>query len=291
MRILLIGAGGQLAEDLHQVLAGEEIATVSHAGLDIGDRAAVELYVQQIRPECVINTAAYNLVDACEDQPQQAFAVNALGPFHLAQAAQGIGATLVHFSTNFVFDGAKRSPYVETDPPRPLSVYAMSKLAGEWFVRQYCERHFLVRTAALYGHAGNRSKGGNFVERMIRLVEEGKPLRVVCDQIVNPTCTHDLAEGIGSLIQTNRYGLYHMVNTGECSWHDFAQEALRLAGLRSDITPVNTQELGAKARRPLYSALDNAALRAIGLPDFRPWQEALADYMKHRSRQAKSSSR
>ncbi len=282
MRILLIGAGGQLAEDLRQVLPGEDTVTASHAGLDIGDRAAVELLVEQVRPDCVINTAAFNLVDACEDQPQQAFAVNALGAYHLARAAQGIGAALVHFSTNFVFDGAKGSPYVETDPPRPLSVYAMSKLAGEWFVRQYCEKHFLVRTAALYGRAGNRSKGGNFVERMIRLVEEGKPLRVVCDQVVNPTCTRDLAERVGSLIQTNRYGLYHMVNTGECSWYEFAQEALRLAGLSAEIAAVSTQELGAKARRPLYSALDNAALRAIGLPDFRPWQVALADYMRRR---------
>ncbi len=282
MRILLIGAGGQLAEDLHQVLAGEEITTVPHADLDIGDRAAVELYVKRVRPECVINTAAFNLVDACEDQPQQAFTVNALGPFHVAQAAQEIGATLVHFSTNFVFDGAKGSPYVETDPPRPLSVYGMSKLAGEWFVRQYCEKHFLVRTAALYGRAGNRGKGGNFVERMIRLAEEGKPLRVVCDQVVNPTRTRDLAERVGSLIQTNRYGLYHMVNTGECSWYEFAREALRLAGLSAEITAVSTQELGAKARRPLYSALDNAALRVIGLPDFRPWQVALADHVQQR---------
>jgi dTDP-4-dehydrorhamnose reductase len=282
MRILLIGAGGQLAEDLLQFLPGAETVTASHAGLDIGDRAAVELLVEQVRPDCVINTAAFNLVDACEDQPQQAFTVNALGACHLARAAQGIGASLVHFSTNFVFDGAKGSPYVETDLPRPLSVYAMSKLAGEWFVRHYCEKHFLVRTAALYGRAGNRSKGGNFVERMIRLAEEGKPLRVVCDQVVNPTCARDLAERVGSLIQTNLYGLYHMVNSGECSWYEFAQEVFRLGGITPDLSPVSTVELGSKAKRPAYSGLDNAALRAIGLPEFRPWQVALADYMRRR---------
>ncbi|MBI3406689.1 MAG: dTDP-4-dehydrorhamnose reductase, partial [Acidobacteria bacterium] len=209
MRILLIGAGGQLAEDLCAVLASEEILAASHSELDIGDPAAVATFVEKLRPECVINTAAFNLVDACEDRSEEAFRVNTLGVYYLARAAKQAGARLVHFSTNYVFDGGKNAPYNENDLPHPLSIYAQSKLGGEWAAQQYCEKHFVIRTAALYGRAGNKSKGGNFVERLIRNADEGKPLRIVNDQIVNPTYTLDLAQSVGRLIRTERYGLYH----------------------------------------------------------------------------------
>lgn len=283
MRILLIGAGGQLAEDLRQVLAQEEIASVTHADLEIADRDAVSAAVRRLRPACILNTAAFNLVDACEERCEEAFRVNTLGPHHLARSAQQAGAVLVHFSTNYVFDGAKRTPYVETDVPHPLSVYGMSKLGGEWAVRQYCEKHFVIRTAALYGAAGNKSKGGNFIERMVKTAREGKPLKVVSDQVVCPTNTRDLAEKTALLIRTERYGLYHMVNQGSCSWFEFAREAFRLMGMTVDLTPTTTDALGAKARRPAYSALENAALCAAGITDFRPWQEALAEYLQKHS--------
>lgn len=279
MRILLTGAGGQLAEDLRRTLTQDEITAVSHAELEIGDRAAVELLVTRVRPDCIFNTAAFNLVDACEDRPDEAFRTNTLGPLHLAHAAQQARAVLVHFSTNYVFDGAKRTPYVETDMPRPLSLYGMSKLGGEWAVQNYCEEHFVIRTAALYGLAGKGSKQGNFVERMIRQAEAGRPVRVVNDQIVSPTFTRDLAEQVARLIRTRHFGLYHLVNAGECSWYEFALEAFRLGGIAAEVSAVSSAELGAKARRPAYSALENAALRAIGLPNFRPWQAALAEYM------------
>jgi len=283
MRILLTGAGGQLATDLAAVLVGDQITSVGHRELDIQEASAVKTLVEQARPECILNTAAFNLVDACEDEPQQAFGVNALGVYHLARAAQHCGAVLVHFSTNYVFDGRKRVPYVETDLPRPLSVYGMSKLAGEWMAQQYCEKCFVVRTAALYGAAarrGGHSKGGNFVERMIRLAREGRPLRVVDDQVVNPTWTRDLAATIAPLIRTQRYGLYHMTDTGECTWYEFAREILRQAGLKADLAPTSSAALAAKAARPAYSALENRALRAAGFSDFRPWPEALREYLR-----------
>ncbi len=275
-----------MAEDLRKVLVQDEVVAVTHAELEICDAAAVQAVVDRLRPDSIINTAAFHRVDDCEDQAERAFAVNTGGVANLARAAQRIGAVLVHFSTNYVFDGAKRSPYVETDPPAPLSVYGMSKLAGERAVEQYCEKYFLVRTCGLYGVAGRSTRMGNFVERMLRLADERKPIRVVNDQIVNPTSTRDLAEKLVRLMPAKHFGLYHMTNTGECSWYDFARGIFRQAGLSPDLSPASSQAFGAKARRPAYSVLDNYALRAAGFADFRPWQEALAEYLRERQKRA-----
>lgn len=282
MRILLTGAGGQLARDLQACLGADELTALTRAELDITNPAAVRARLARHRPECIINTAAYNRVDDAEEQPEACFAVNAVGVYLLARAAAETGAVLVHFSTDYVFDGAKGRPYLESDPPRPQSVYALSKRAGEMFVEQSCGKYFLIRTCGLYGAGGNRTKGGNFVERMLRLAGEGKPLRVVNDQVLTPTSTRDLAEKLVPLLRTDRYGLYHMTNTGECSWYEFAREIFRLAGVVADLAPVSSAEFGARARRPPYSVLDNAAYRAAGFPDFRPWQQALADYLRQR---------
>ncbi|OFV88266.1 MAG: dTDP-4-dehydrorhamnose reductase, partial [Acidobacteria bacterium RIFCSPHIGHO2_12_FULL_67_30] len=270
MRILLTGAGGQLAHDLKACLGGETLVALTRAELDITDAAAARAALERHRPDCLINTAAYNRVDDAEAEPAAAFAVNAAGVEHLARAAATAGAVLVHFSTDYVFDGAQRAPYVETDAPNPLSVYARSKRAGEEAVQRRCEKYFLIRTCGLYGQAGNRSKGGNFVERMLRLAAEGKPLRVVNDQVLTPTSTRDLAEKLLPLVRTRRYGLYHMTNTGECSWYEFAQEIFQRASLAAELEPVSTAAFAARARRPPYSVLDNAAYRAAGFADFRP---------------------
>ena len=282
MRILLTGAGGQLAHDLKACLAGETLFALARAELDITDAAAVRAALARHRPDCLINTAAYNRVDDAEAEPAAAFAVNTAGVEHLARAAATAGAVLVHFSTDYVFDGAQRAPYVETDAPNPLSVYARSKRAGEEAVQRRCEKYFLIRTCGLYGVAGSRNKGGNFVERMLRFAQQGKPLRVVNDQVLTPTSTRDLAEKLLPLLRTRRYGLYHMTNAGECSWYDFAREIFRVAGVAADVQPVSTAAFAARARRPPYSVLDNAAYRAAGFPDFRPWPEALADYIRQR---------
>ncbi|MDA2912378.1 dTDP-4-dehydrorhamnose reductase [Acidobacteriia bacterium AH_259_A11_L15] len=280
MRILLTGGGGQLATDLESCLRGNEVVPLTHAQLDICDPAAVRAQMERHRPEFLINTAAYNRVDEAEENPDTAFQVNAVGVYHLARAAAAVGAVLVHFSTDYVFDGTQRKPYRESDTPNPLSVYALSKRAGEMIVPRYCEKYFLIRTCGLYGPTGKRSQGGNFVERMLRRAREGKPLRVVNDQVLTPTSTRDLAQKLLPLLQSDRYGLYHMTNAGECSWYDFAREILRRAGLSSDLQPISTKDFGAKARRPPYSVLDNYAYRAAGFDDFRSWQEALADYFQ-----------
>lgn len=282
MRILLIGAGGQLAEDLRRVLTSDEVVPIAHSELDIGESGAVAAVVAHVHPDCVINTAAFNLVDACEDRGDEAMRINTLGVYDLARATQVAGAVFIHFSTNYVFDGEKGSAYVESDAPRPISVYGFSKLGGEWAAQQYCEKHFVIRTAALYGSAGNKSKGGNFVERLLRSAAEGKPLRIVNDQIVNPTYAADLAESVSRLMRTTRYGLYHMVNTEACSWFDFAQEIFRQTGKPADLAPVTSSAFAAKARRPANSAMENAAMRSAGLPEMRSWKDALAEYLRKR---------
>ena len=284
MRILLIGAAGQLAQDLLPVLkkGGHEVIPATHEQLEICSLDAVRDAVASAHPQCIINTAAFHRVDDCEDQAERAFAVNVMGVRNLAQAAEQVGAALVHLSTDYVFGGEKRIPYVETDLPQPLSIYAMSKLAGEFAARRYCSRHFVIRTCGLYGMGGSRSKGGNFVETMLKLAAQKKTIRVVADQSVTPTSTAELAERVLPLMGSEKYGLYHMTNTGQCSWYEFAAEVFRLANITADLQPTDSQSFGARARRPAYSVLDNCRLRAVGVEEFRPWQEALGDYMRER---------
>ena len=284
MRILLIGAAGQLAQDLRPVLErrGHEVVALTHEQLEICSAEAVARSMADARPQWVINTAAFHRVDDCEEQAEKAFAVNVMGVRNLAQAAEQAGAALAHFSTDYVFGGEKRTPYQESDLPQPLSIYAMSKLAGEFAARRYCSRHFVIRTCGLYGMGGSRSKGGNFVETMLRLASQKKTIRVVADQVITPTATADLAERVVSLLESERYGLYHMTSAGQCSWHEFAAEIFRRANVNADLQPTDSQSFGAKARRPAYSVLDNCQLRAAGIAEFRPWQEALADYLRQR---------
>ena len=288
MRILLIGAAGQLGQDLLPVLerGGHEVTPVTHEQLEICSPQAVRQAVAGARPQCIINTAAFHRVDDCEDQTEKALAVNVLGVRNLALAAEQAGAALVHFSTDYVFGGEKRTPYEETDLPQPLSVYAIAKLGGEFAARRYSSRHFVIRTCGLYGMGGSRSKGGNFVETMLRLAAQKKTIRVVADQIVTPTATADLAERLLPLLESERYGLYHMTSAGQCSWYEFAAEVFRLAQVEADLQPTDSRSFGAKARRPAYSVLDNCRMRAGGIAEFRPWQEALADYVRQRRRHA-----
>jgi dTDP-4-dehydrorhamnose reductase len=282
MRIVLIGANGQLGSDLAPVLSGEELTCLTHADLEITDAARVQAALASYRPDVVINTSAFHRVDDCERNPEQAFAVNVFGVRNLALACRDQAATLVHLSTDYVFDGRKGLPYVETDTPSPINAYGISKLTGECFVRCLLDRYFIIRTTGLYGKAGSSGKGGNFVELMLRLAGEGKPIRVVDDQCLTPTYTVDLALKIGELIATNRYGLYHITSGGQCSWFDFAQEIFRQVGVSPALAPQTTSQSGAFARRPACSVLDHAMLRQSGFAEMRPGPEALAAYLERR---------
>lgn len=286
MSTLLIGANGQLGTELRAALEDHDLVPVTHADLELTDSVQVREIVGNVRPDLILNTAAYHQVDECEDEPERAFAVNALAVRSLALAAEEVGATLVHFSTDYVFDGRRRRPYVETDRPGPLSVYAASKLAGEYFVRAIATRHFVVRTCGLYGLAGSRDRGGNFVETMLRLASEGREIRVVADQVVTPTAAKDLARKVRELVGTRAYGLYHITNSGACSWFQFARMIFELAGLQARLSETSSSAYGARARRPAYSVLDNANLRSLGLEDLRNWSGALKEYLADRQRRS-----
>jgi dTDP-4-dehydrorhamnose reductase len=282
---VVIGATGQLGSDLVRTFDQPgELVALSTRDVDILDAARTRSILEALQPTCVINTAAYNLVDRAEDDRRSAFALNAEAVGTLAAVCQAAGARLVHFSTDYVFDGAKRMPYLETDSPQPVSVYGESKLAGERLALERCERSVIFRVCGLFGLAGSLGKGkGNFVETMLRLAREGRPLRVVSDQVLCPSYTLDLARKVWKVLPKVAHPIYHLTNAGQVSWYEFARRALELAGLTADLTPVTAAEYGARARRPAYSVLAHAHLAALGEDDLRPWDAALPAYVAERS--------
>ena len=278
MRILITGGGGQLATALRGVLSGEDLAVPAAEELDITKPNAVAKAVGDFAPDVIINTAAIPQVEACELHPEQAMEVNCLGARNVATACQEQGAVLVQLSTDYVFSGDKTTPYTEEDTPQPLNVYGVSKLAAEHLVQSICPRHYLVRTAGLFGTASGVT-AGNFVLTMLRLAREGRQVRVITDQVLSPTYTVDLAAKIAQVLQTEHYGLYHIANQGQCSRFELAQKVFDLAGVAADLVPITTTGFGRAALRPCYTALRNARLAAMGLDDLRPWEAALAAYL------------
>ena len=279
MKIAVAGARGQLAQSLQKALAAHEITAATHGELDICDREAVRGFLTSVRPDVLINTAAYLRVDDCELEIDRCLRVNVGGAANLAAACSLANVWLLHFSTDYVFDGEKRSPYHETDEPRPLSVYGASKLAGEHAILSVHQRATIIRSSGLYGSAGSSGKGGNFVNLMLKLGQEGRPIRVVDDQVLAPTATDDLAESVGWLLENELHGVVHLTNAGECSWFQFAREIFRLSGIDADLTLTDSIAYGARARRPAYSVLANEVFAAAGGPPLRHWVEALASYL------------
>jgi len=283
VKLAVFGSAGQLGRDLCPRLAGD-IVPLTREQADLARPETLRSVLTNLRPEVVVNCAAYNFVDRAETEESAAFAVNAWGIRELALLCCDLDCTLVHFSTDYVFglDAARRTPYTEADAPGPVSVYGRSKLTGENVVRGLCPKHFVIRTCGLYGVWGSGGKGGNFVETMLRVAGQGQPLRVVADQTCTPTYTVDLAPAVAALVQTDKYGLYHLSNAGACSWHEFAAAIFEMAGVQADLTAITSREFGAAAQRPEYSVLDNRKFGSLGLPSLRPWREALAAYLSER---------
>lgn len=285
MKTLLIGADGQLGTDLGKIYPTDELIPLTLEDLDVCDYAEVNRILREHSPEVVINTAAFHRVDECEDNPQRPMEVNALAVRNLAIVCKEIDAILVHFSTDYVFDGNAARPYTEQDTPRPESVYAISKLAGEHFIRYLHEKHFILRVCGLYGVVGSKEKGTNFVETMIKLAEEGKDIKVVNDQTLTPTYTLALAKRIKALVETEKYGLFHMTCEGECSWYEFAQAIFEISGLTPNLEPTTSGEYRSPARRPTYSVLEKANLKSVPeVPPMPFWKDALKEYLEERKR-------
>jgi len=285
MKIAVIGANGQLGADVAREFTrnGDDVCKLSHANIEIGSLQSVNDVLGQLRPQIIVNTAAMHNVESCEKEPLRAYEVNGLGSRNLAQVARQIDAVFAHVSTDYVFDGSKKEPYLEADPALPLNVYGNTKLAGEAFIRASVDRFFILRTSALYGTNPCRAKGGrNFVELMLKLAGERDELRVVDDEFVSPTSTSELARQIVVLSKTDNFGLYHATAEGCCTWYEFAAKIFNLAGVKTKLTVASPNEFPSKVPRPKYSVLENHALKTLGLNSFQTWEEGLRSYLSSR---------
>jgi dTDP-4-dehydrorhamnose reductase len=270
VRALITGGGGQLATDLRELL-GDDAVSLTHAELDITDTAQVERAFEEAAPDVVFNCAAFHNVDQCEREPEPAWETNVRAVMELAKRSD---AKLVHLSTNYVFDGRRDEPYGEDDPPSPRSVYALTKLAGEYAALAYGRGALVVRSSGLYGFAGNASKGGNFVQRMLGRAREQGALKMVSDQRLQPTFTADLAAGLVDAVRAGTTGLVHLTNSGACSWLEFTRAIMENAGIDVPIEAVETTIPPGGVDRPL-----NGVLAATRIEPLRPWRAALDDYM------------
>lgn len=290
MKILITGSKGQLGNELKDIInkGYSEIGKVSECinnsqvfdfdvdKLDITDLNSVKNVLNTIKPDVVINCAAATNVDGCESDEDFAFKVNSLGPRNLAMVCEEIGARLVQVSTDYVFSGVGEKPLTEYDLTAPYSVYGKTKLLGENYVREFCSKYYIVRTAWLYGYVGH-----NFVYTMRRLGKEKDSINVVNDQIGNPTHANDLAYHILKLIETDEYGVYHCTGKGECSWYDFAKMIIELSGEECIVNPCTSEEYKTPAKRPEYSALDNMMLRNTVGDEMRNWQDAIKSFIEN----------
>ena len=274
MRALITGGGGQLASDL-ETLLGDDARAFSHAELDIADTAALDRAFDDVRPDVVINCAAFHNLDVCEAEPDQAWAVNVRAVRELALRAP----RLVHLSTNYVFDGRRDEPYGEHDVPAPRSIYAITKLAGEHAALAYGPRALVVRAAGLYGLHGSVSKGGNFVQRMLSRAREQGALKMVADQLLQPTFTADLAAAIVDALERDATGVVHLTAADACSWHEFTVAIMDLAGVEIPVEEVTTTVGPGGIDRPLNGVLARPRADALDLPALRPWRAGLEDYM------------
>ncbi|WP_099209620.1 dTDP-4-dehydrorhamnose reductase [Thermococcus henrietii] len=280
MRVAIIGANGQLGTDLVEVFRekGFDVVPLTHRDLDVTVPESLRI-LKEVKPEVIINTAAYVRVDDAERYPEKAFSVNAVGALNVARAAEEVGAVNVYISTDYVFDGEKGEPYTEDDVPNPINVYGTSKLAGEVFTRNYSRRHYIIRVASLYGKAGASGKGGNFVNWVIEKAKRGERLRIVNDQVMSPTHTLDVARTLVEFLKIEpEYGVYHMVNEGHCSWYEFTLEVFRILGWDVEVEPISSGELDRLARRPRFSALENRKLHELDLR-MPNWREGLREYL------------
>jgi dTDP-4-dehydrorhamnose reductase len=285
-KVAVIGANGQLGSDVTDAFRsqGNEVCPLTHADIELGNLDSVSERLREIRPEVIVNTAAMHHVEQCEREPEAAFAVNGIGARNLAMVSRELDAVLMHISTDYVFDGNKKTPYEEGDAPRPLNVYGVTKLAGEHFVRSATDRHFVVRTSAIYGKQPCRAKGGlNFVELMLKLARERGKVRVVDSEFVTPTPTKEIAQQLVALSRSDCYGLYHGTSEGSCSWYEFAREIFSLTRTPVQLEIAGPNEFPAKVARPSYSVLENRGLNSQYLNVFQSWQAGLRDYLGMRA--------
>jgi len=280
MKLAVIGSNGQLGTDLMEVLSAEhDVAGLNHNDIEITDIDSVRNVLSAIKPAVVLNTAAYHIVPEAEKFPAKAFQINGIGAMNLAKVCQELDTRLVHYSTDYVFDGKKQKPYTEDDRPNPLSVYANTKLSGEYFVLNYCDKSYVIRVSGIYGKVPCRAKGGNFITTMVKLANEKPEVRVVNDEILTPTPTYHIARNTAALIRTDGFGLYHMSCAGEVSWYEFAKVIWETLGLKTPLYPASVKDFPLVVKRPFYSVLENQNLKKLGIDQMPDWKDALKEFL------------
>ena len=284
MQIVIIGGNGQVGSDLARLLQErrETVVTLSRNDLDVTEASRLREKLASHNPDVIVNCSVYHPVDECEANPGQSFAVNAIAVRNIALVARDLGAVLVHFSSDYVFDGESGRPYCEQDSPTPVSVFGISKVAGEQLLRAVLPNHFIIRTSGLYGLAGSRVKRGNFVETMLRLGKRDGKVRVVDDLRMAQTYTQNLASQTFALIRTREYGTYHASDHGDYSWYEFAKKIFDYSGLNVAVAPVSWRDMPCSAPRPRYSVLENRHLTTLGLDQMQSIDIALQAYLNAR---------
>ena len=280
MKYAIFGSAGQVGQEFRKLLPLDQLVLLTRTDADISDPRSVEAVVARLDCDVLVNAAAFHDVNGCEDDPETAFKVNALGALYVAQAARRRGIKVVFFSSDYVFgqDTRRRTPYLERDSTGPLNIYGVSKAAGEELVRTTTHDHLIIRTSSLFGVVTSR-KGWTFPEMILRRARAGEPLRVVNDQYMSPTYTLDLVRTVVDLVETGARGTVHVTNAGGCSWYEFAAETLKLAGVDYPIAAVDSSKFPARARRPMYSRLDSERIESLGVTPPGDWQQALAAYL------------
>jgi len=281
MKLAVIGSNGQLGTDLMEVLSEEhDVTGLNHTDVEITDVDSVRKALSTLKPSVVLNTAAYHIVPEAEKFPEKAFQINGIGAMNLAKVCQDLNTRLVHYSTDYVFDGKKQKPYTEDDRPNPLSVYANTKLSGEYFALNYCDQSYVIRVSGIYGKVPCRAKGGNFITTMIKLANEKPEVRVVNDEILTPTPTYYIAKNTAALINTDAFGLYHMSCEGEVSWYEFATVIWETLQLKTPLYAASVKDFPLVVKRPFYSVLENRNLNRLGINEMPGWKEALQEFLR-----------
>ena len=282
MKIAVIGANGQLGKDICEkiIVTKNELVELNHDKIEISNIDCVSSLLKEVRPDVVINTAAMHNVEKCENDPEKSFKVNGIGAKNLSHICNDLNSTLLHISTDYVFDGNKRKPYVETDKPLPLNVYGNTKLSGEYFIESIAKKYFILRVSGIYGKNPCRAKGTNFVELMLKLAKERDEIRVVDDEILTPTFTGDIADQIVEILSSDtRYGLYHVTAEGSCSWFEFAREIFSISKTNIVLNRAAPGEFAIKVNRPKYSVLENKFLKDQGINIMPLWEKGLKRYL------------
>ena len=277
----MIGANGQLGSDLVVELnrRGWESVPLTHKEIAVEDLSSVRQALRSSRPDAVLNTAAFHIVPKCEEDPVRAYQVNALGALNVARVCDELGALSIYYSTDYVFDGSQLRPYTEEDRPNPLNVYASTKLSGEYFTLNYARKSLVLRVSGIYGRVPCRAKGANFITTMIKAAKEKPEVRVVTDEVLSPTPTAEIARRTLDVIVRGAVGLFHLVAEGQCSWYEFATVIFGALDLKTPLVPTTTKEFPSSVKRPSYSALENARLRAEGLSTMPHWKDALVAFL------------